>query len=460
MKRLVPLALLLLAATVALGEPLKLSGSIRARAEQWSFFETPGFDDDYLFGAALVRASAAQQVNPSLDWQFELAVPMLFGLPDHAVAPAPRGQLGLGGSYYAANTDPDVASIFPKQAFVRYRRGSHAIRAGRFELGEGGEVVPKNASLAAVKSARVGQRLIGAFGFSHVGRSADGAQYTFNTPALNLTAAAFRPTVGAFNTDGLGEIDDVSVVYAAATRPGPDDDGRLFAISYRDDRPLLKTDNRPAAARAQDLGGIDVITIGGHYLRALGAANVLAWAAWQTGEWGLLDHDAYAVDLEGGYSFPGDRKLRAGLFVSSGDDDPADGEHGTFFQILPTARAFARFPIYNAMNSTDAFVQFSMKPHAKVTLASELHFLRLTEERDLWYAGGGAFENRSFGFAGRPANGNDDFARVIDLSVDYALTPKTSFTAYAAYAKGGDVVDAIFEGENARYMYLEVTRRF
>ncbi len=460
MKRLGMAVLALILTTSAFGDSVELSGSLRLRAESWSFFETPGYDDEYLFGAALLRASAAQQVTSNLDWQFELVAPMLLGLPDRAVAPAPRGQLGLGGTYYAANAGEDVAAVFPKQAFVRFRSGAHAIRAGRFELGEGGEVVPKNASLAAVKNARVAQRLIGAFGFSHVGRSADGAQYVFNTPTLNLTAAVFRPTVGAFNTDGLGEVDDVGVVYAALTRSGANDDVRLFAMGYRDNRPIVKTDNRPAAVRAQDLGDIRVSTIGAHYLRAFGNANVLAWIALQGGDWGLLEHRGSAIALEGGYSFAGDRKLRAGLFVSSGDDDPGDDEHGTFFQVLPTPRIYARFPFYNAMNSKDAFVKYSMKPHAKVTLASELHFLKLTEDRDLWYAGGGAFEDRSFGFAGRPANGSDDLARVLDVSIDYAMNPKTSFAAYAGFARGGDVVDAIFEDERARFVYVEVTRRF
>ena len=460
MKRLGILALALLVTTAVLGDPLQFSGSVRVRAENWSFFETTGFDDEYLFGAALLRASLTQRVNPSFDWQVELAAPILRGLPDRAVAPAPRGQLGLGGSYFAANGDTDPASIFPKQAFVRFRRGAHSIRAGRFDFNEGAEVTPKNASLAAVKNARIPQRLIGAFGFSHVGRSADGLHYVFNTPSLNVTAVAFTPTVGAFNTDGLGEVDDVGLVYGAVTRSGANDDARVFVIGYRDDRDIVKTDNRPAAARATDFGDIRVSTIGAHYLRAFGNANVLAWIALQGGDWGLLEHRASAIALEGGYDFARDRKVRVGLFASSGDDDPNDGEHGTFFQVLPTPRIYARFPFYNAMNSTDAFVQFSMKPHAKVTLTSELHGLKLTEERDLWYAGGGAFEDRSFGFAGRPANGNDDLARVLDVSVDYAMNPKTSFGAYAGIAKGGDVVDAIFGDDSASFVYLEVTRRF
>lgn len=459
MRRLLWIALVLLSTSVA-ADPIKFSGSLRARAESWSFFEVPSADDEYTFLGLLLRASAAQQVNPNLDWQVELAAPGLLGLPDQAAVAAPRGQLGLGGSYYAANADTDVASVFPKQAFARYRNGNHMIRGGRFEFSEGLEVTPKNPALAAVKNARVAYRLIGNFAFTHVGRSVDGAHYAFNTPTINVTAAAFRPTVGAFNTDGLGEVDDLEMLYGAMTYSRPNADERLFVIAYSDDRSVLKTDNRPAPVRALDTGAVEVITVGGNYLAAFGNADLLLWGAWQTGDWGALEHDAYAVDLEGGWRFAGDRKLRVGFFRSSGDDDAADGEHGTFFQVLPTPRAYARFPFYNGMNSTDAFVQFSMKPHAKVTLTSELHRLSLTEERDLWYAGGGAFEDNSFGFAGRPSNGNDDLASVIDLSVDYAFNPKTSFAGYAGLAKGGDVVDAIFADDSAAFVYLEVTRRF
>ena len=152
--------------------------------------------------------------------------------------------------------------------------------------------------------------------------------------------------------------------------------------------------------------------------------------------------------------------MRGGLFRSSGDSDRDDGDHETFFQILPTPRIYARTPFYNSMNSTDVFVQASFKPSPKVTVTSELHRLALTESQDLWYAGGGAFEDNSFGFAGRPANGDDDLADVFDIGVDYALNPATSISAYAGLVRGGSVVGNIFEGENARYVYLEVTRRF
>ena len=51
------------------------------------------------------------------------------------------------------------------------------------------------------------RKLIGNFGFTHVGRSFDGAQFVRETSAWNLTLMAGRPTRGVFHTDGWGELD-------------------------------------------------------------------------------------------------------------------------------------------------------------------------------------------------------------------------------------------------------------
>lgn len=453
----------LLFAVSASADPLTFSGSVRLRAENWSFFEPPPpSDPDYTFLGALFRVSAAQRVNERVDWQLELAAPALLNLPDGAVSPT-HGQLGFGGSYHAANGgDENAASLFPKQAFVRLRWTNDTLRLGRFEFVEGTEGTPKNPTLAALKSGRVAHRLIGNFGFSHVGRSVDGVQYVHDRENLNVTAVAFRPTVGAFDVDGLDQVDGVDVLYGALTYSRPNADERLFVIAYRDTRDVMKTDNRPAPVRTIDRDDVRVITIGGHYLALFGNADVLLWGAWQTGDWGVQSHRAGAIDVEAGYHFGGAMKpaLRVGYFQSTGDSDPSDDEHETFFQVLPTPRIYARFPFYNAMNSTDAFLQFSIKPSPKVTLTSEAHLLRLTESADLWYAGGGAFQDETFGFAGRASRGHDELARVFDASVDYAFSPEMTFTLYGGFADGGEVVSSLFDDESARYLYLELTRRF
>lgn len=69
----------------------------------------------------------------------------------------------------------------------------------------------------------------------------------------------------------------------------------------------------------------------------------------------------------------------------SGDDDPNDQDHDTFFQIVPTARLYALTTFYSLMNTEDAFVQLILRPTAGVVWRTDFHNLRLTETRDLWY---------------------------------------------------------------------------
>lgn len=448
-----------------------VSGSVRARSETWSWFETSGFDDSYTFGAALARIGIARS-QPKLDQQLELAIPTLFGLPDNAIAPAPRGQLGFGGNYRAGSGSRD-ASIFPKQLFLRFKglgAPTNSLRVGRFEFWDGGEVVPKDATLAALKRDRINHRLIGNFGFSHVGRSFDGAQFMIARPSGNLNLMAMRPTEGVFQLNGLGEVKDVSVLYGAYTKPMKKAEARAFAIHYRDDRqaPLsVKVDNRPAAARTADRNAIGVSTLGGHYINTFnagsGAADLLAWGALQTGDWGNQDHRAGAIALEAGYQ-PNSPKfkpwLRAGYFRSSGDGNPGDNKHGTFFPILPTPRIYARTPFFNEMNNEDLFVMGILRPTPKLTLRADAHKLRLTQSADLWYAGGGAFQDNSFGYAGRPSGGSRNLATLLDISADYAISPQSSIGLYVGRADGGRVIQSIYADDKLTFAYLELTHKF
>ncbi|HEY6388319.1 MAG TPA: hypothetical protein VIX91_21775 [Candidatus Acidoferrum sp.] len=76
---------------------------------------------------------------------------------------------------------------------------------------------------------------------------------------------------GVFQVDGWGWV-KTPVTYVALTHQADigsaHAEWRIFGIYYNDDRPLLKTDNRPAAAKATDLGGINIGTYGGHFILA------------------------------------------------------------------------------------------------------------------------------------------------------------------------------------------------
>jgi hypothetical protein len=451
------------------------SGSLRLRVENWDWFETSVADNDYTFGAALLRLSFSQQTD-KLDWQVEGAFPALVSLPERAIAPAPQGQLGLGASYYAANGGQDASAVL-KQAFLRFKGlggdKPSSLRVGRFEFVEGAETTPADPTLATLKRDHIAHRLIGTFAFSHVGRSFDGAQYVRNTKASNFTLLAARPTEGVFQLRSLYEL-DVDFYYGAFTRAfssnKAQNEARVFAIHYHDGRRAVKTDNRPLAARQVDGDNIRMTSLGGHYIGAVkagsGTVDLLLWGVGQLGRWGRLDHRARAIAAEGGYQLAGKTKpwIRAGYFRSTGDGNSADGDHTTFFQMLPTPRVYARFPFYNLMNNEDVFVQFRMKPHARVSLRGDVRHLRLSSASDLWYVGGGAFQKGTFGYVGRPGGGRKGLGTLFDVSIDYSIAPRTGVTVYAAGVRGGGVQSSIYpQGGNnpgSRFLYLEFTQRF
>jgi hypothetical protein len=244
---------------------------------------------------------------------------------------------------------------------------------------------------------------------------------------------------------------------------------RAFALGYHDGRTgITKTDNRALAVRATDHNNIRVGTYGGDLLAAVpagsGQLDFLFWGAVQNGSWGKLDHNANAVALEGGYKFSKAAPspwFRAGWFRASGDNNATDNKHGTFFQVLPTPRIYARMPFYNLMNSTDTFIQVAEKPVGKLALRADLHWLQLTSRKDLWYAGGGAYDNKVFGYQGRPANGNTSLASLADISADWQTTKNVALNLYYAHTWGKQVIEKIYpSNHDAQYGYAELVYRF
>jgi hypothetical protein len=349
---------------------------------------------------------------------------------------------------------------------------AHSLQIGRFEFLDGSEVVPKNATLAAVKRDRVAQRLIGNFGFSDVGRSFDGVHYVYGSPSDNFTFVGAVPTRGVFQVDGWGW-NRIGFGYGSYTRQwgskGHAADTRLFFIEYDDFRHILKTDNRPLSARRGDLANIRIDSFGGHTLHVLetgsGAVDLLFWGAVQTGRWGIQSQRAGALDVEAGFQPKMLEKvkpwLRAGFTYGSGDGNPNDKRHTTFFQLLPTPRPYARFPFFNMMNTEDVYGMLQLRPHPKVTVSTEFHALRLSDSNDLWYSGGGAFQPWTFGYSGRATSGRRSLGNLYDTGVDYRVNRKLTLSAYFGYTQGLAVMEQIYpKGKDGKFGYVEFNQRF
>ncbi|HWF08391.1 MAG TPA: alginate export family protein [Bryobacteraceae bacterium] len=459
---------------IKLGD-VTFTATLRSRIYVWDWFQAPSpYSNQYAYSGNLLRLNFAEK-RGVFDWDAEVAVPFLLGLPETATAPAPQGALGLGANYYSANYNHQYAAMaFLKQTWGRYHFGekeSQSIQAGRFEFNDGTELAPKNATLATLKRDRVSQRLIGTFGFSDVGRSFDGVRYSWTQPTADFTFVGATPTRGVFQTDGWGW-NRVGFGYAAFTKDWGHGnhaaDTRFFAIDYDDFRHILKTDNRPAAVKKGDTENIHLQTWGGHSLHAFtttaGTIDALGWVAIQTGRWGTQTQRAYAFDVEGGFQ-PAVMKmlkpwLRGGYTLGSGDGDPNDNRHETFFQILPTPRPYARFPFFNMMNTEDGFGALILRPHPKVTVSNEYHALRLTNANDLWYSGGGVFQPWTFGYTGRATSGLRSLGNLYDTSVEYRANRHATFTGYLGYTQGLSVMETIYPaGKDGRFGYLEALFR-
>ena len=244
----------------------------------------------------------------------------------------------------------------------------------------------------------------------------------------------------------------------------------MFGLGYIDHRTLvLKTDNRPTAVRAADLGKIEIATWGADYVHVFNTANagkfdLLGWGVAQTGAWGNLTQRADAFVGEAGWQPPVKPLhpwLSAGYSYGSGDGNPNDRTHGTFFQVLTTPRQYARFPFYNMMNDEDFYGTLNLRPASKLALRSEGHALRLASASDLWYLGGGAFQPQTFGYTGRPANGSRSLANVWDVSADCQVTRSFSATLYYGHAWGKSVIAKIYPKDaDGQLIFLETNYHF
>ncbi|MCR9095596.1 MAG: alginate export family protein [bacterium] len=409
---------------------------------------------------------------PSWQAAVELQDTRLFDLPTDANPGAPFGALGPGAVYYANTPSSNQGAFFIKQAYLTLRRSGVAVSGGRMEIASGVESVPGNRTLAWLKKNRVGQRLVGPFGYTHVSRSFDAGRISWDRPRWNLTAYAGRPTRGGFEVDANRGIEDLQLAGASATLksiPGAAPlDLQAFYLFYRDARDrTTRVDNRTLAERQSDDGNIAIHSLGGHAITAIewgpGVFDALVWGTIQAGEWGRQDHFGWAFAAELGFRFarvPGAPWIRIGWNRSSGDDDPNDSDHRTFFQMLPTARIYARVPFYNLMNNNDVFTQLMVKPHRLVRLQVEHHWLSLTESRDLWYAGGGATNQRVFGFAGLSSAGGRSLAHLVDVGLTLGPWEGLTWSVYYGHAFGRSVPRNTFARADAGYFFSEITYRY
>jgi len=459
-------------------EKLTLGGEVITRYAYWNWFEAPSDNNEYSYGFQRTRLNLefdSKYVNIFVQPQYV----HMFGLPDDAVSPSPRGPLGMGGLYYLHNKEENPYKFGIHQAYLQFQNifdQDISLKGGRFEYCDGLEVLNKadGKKFNVVKKMRLADRLISSFGWSAFGRSFDGGLLSYSNDKINLTSSFFCPTQGGWEKDINDTIEDIRITTATLTAkrgtlfPGTEIAG--FYYNYRDEREVTQRIDNSGISKSADGVDINIHMLGGHllgvYELGYGQLDVLFWGGGQFGDWYELDQQAYAVDGEIGYQFtkiPWKPWLRMGYFYGSGDDTAGDGDHGTFFQMAPGTRKYELLPFCDLMNTQDLFFQLIIKPLKKLTLRTDYHFMWLSESNDRWYMGSGPTQEEGsiFGYLARPTNGEDDLAQELDVIVNYAVNAHCNLVLSYSHIFGGDVISRIYGGdEDADYLSMEMQLKF
>jgi hypothetical protein len=453
---------------------LRISGELRGRGQIWNWF-LGNTRTHYTFGQSMLQVAIAQQ-RSKFGWKIAIEQPALYALPSNAFHPVTHAPMGLGAIYYSANDNQrNPAGFFISQAYLSIHgidRNHSTLKIGRFEFNEGEEKPPASDDLAWIQAHRVAQRLAGTSDWTGITRSFDGAHFSTDIGAkTNVTGVAGRVTQGVFHVNGIGEM-NVDVLYGAYTRELPtrntDSELRVFGLEYHDGRDVLKADNRALSLREADHGDIRIGTVGLNYalvvpIRYVGKWDLLVWGAQQFGHWGTMSHRANSGLFELGWRppIPWIRPwLRAGAFFASGDGNPDDLKHTTFFQPLPTQQQYARLPFYTLQNSEDYLGQLILQPTHRLELRSEIHKVKLHSVNDSWYLGSGAFQNSSFGYDVLPDNGHRGLGNYVDFSADCQVTQHFGFSYYIGAMSGKGAETTNLKGKKGGFSYLELRYRF
>lgn len=447
--------------------PASLRWQVRdtTRVESWRFFEpkTGGGNPDYTFIANRLFVGIDYR-HPRIDAVAAAQYVQFGGLPTNATGP---GALGSGPQYFDHAGDTNSRQLYLKALYLRLKSLAPGvtIQAGRFGYATGAESASGQASIEAVKRMRLDARLIGEFEWSIYQRAFDGVRIDVERSRWHATGSWFRPTQGGFEEQAGRPLRHVALTAGTfALRPSTwlrNTDWQAFVYRYDDERAVRgRPDNTGSTATAAD---VDVTSTGtsvvGVYPAARGEVDVLGWVVLQRGSWYGQQHRAGAVAAEIGYRpSVGVRPwVRAGWFRSTGDTDRNDATHGTFFQMLPTARRFALSTAYNLMNLTDTFAQVLVRPVPQLNLRLDVHQLRLTRASDLWYAGSGATvsEGAPFGYAGRTSNGSRALGTMVEGTADWTVTPHVAVNGYLGRMVGGSVVRGTFAGDTLVFAYME-----
>jgi len=319
---------------------------------------------------------------------------------------------------------PEADGIDLQQAYVTL--GNHkefpvSLKVGRQELSYGEE------------------RLVGAFAWNNIGRVFDAARLRWQNEWF---AGDFFSSRVVIPEDGRFNVNNDYDWFSGAYLTSPKIPGNTLEVYF------LARNASPKAAAAEpnpqfpQPSARDIYTIGGRLKSLPGEWHGFDYSlegAYQFGDYRdprfvesgkspRLDHQAFMVAVQGGYTFTGawgTPRLGVEYDYATGDSQPTNSTHGTFENLFPTNHKFyGSMDLVSLQNIHDAGVSLTLKPIPRVSVACLGNAFWLADTQDSFYTVAGAPRG---GIGSTPHNG-------FGINPGYSSFVGTEFTAIAGLA--------------------------
>lgn len=393
-------------------------GHVRLRSETWTGFG---------FGAPVGVSHHDTFLLGRLIAHVDLRFPFGLGLfLEGKSAPATDRDLPGG----TRTLDEDAIDLH--QGYVRANvacAGDLELRAGRFQL-----------SLGA-------QRLVSPLPWGNTLRHWDGLLATTSVAHWDLTG--FVTNFAPADPDRFDRRRDIDFHGLQAERRF-EEGGSVAGYALFFDRPTGTYNGTTGDERRWTLGAR------WHRPQRAGALDFDVEAAWQTGEVGSADANAYMVGAQVGRTTRAGTPLRywIGLDYATGDD-AAGGDVETFQQLFPLGHAYLGMTdTVGRQNVLDvsAGVHYGTPKDLRIALAA--HSFRLADASDALYNAGGGVVRPGGASSSRSVGEEVSLQLRRDLSENLALE-----VGYARFL-AGDVIEDSGPDEDIGFFYTQLLLRF
>ncbi len=317
------------------------------------------------------------------------------------------------------------------------------------------------------------ERLIGAFGWNNIGRAFDAAKVRWQNSWFAADFFSGMPVVprdGEF--DMPNSYDVLSGAYLTWSQV-PKTILETYFLARNASREAINFFTSPQFPQPT---ARDIYTIGGRLKSKpgeFGNWDYTVEGAYQFGDYAAsatskrLTQDAFMFVAQAGYTFADAWATpRIGLeyAYASGDENSADGTHGTFDNLFPTNHKFYGYMDFLSLqNLQDLRAIYQLKPTTRMSVSLEGHAFWLADTHDVLYNVGGG--GRTTGGYGVHPTYDSYVGSEVDLIAGYAVTRYSQIEVGYGHFFPGEYITKTLSApasgsRDADWVYLQTTIKF